>query len=74
MLLATVLLPDPVEPMIPNDSPAFILNDILSIPTTPVSGYLNDTFLNSIFPEIFNFLCFLDNISVFSTRNSLILF
>ena len=73
MLLAIVLFPEPVEPIIPSESPAFNLKETSLMPSIPVSWYLKQTFLNSTEPLISIFLFAKDIMLVFSSRNSLIL-
>ena len=46
--MASVDLPLPVPPIIPSVSPLFIVNEILSIESSPAFSYANETFLNSI--------------------------
>ena len=69
MLFASVLLPDPVVPITPSDSPDSILNEIFFKPVILVSGYLKETFLNSILPFKSIAIFSLDVILFSSLRN-----
>ena len=49
-------LPEPVEPIIAMVSPLLALKDMFSKTYSSASGYLNETFLNSISPVFLVFL------------------